>query len=63
MDPAATLSDAAELIRKGYASEAAYLLDCYDEWRKKGGFEPLSGDPARDVLRAKLKRENSNATT
>ncbi len=50
MDPVQCLADASEWIEKREYHEARNCLEDYNEWRRKGGFEP----PGGDVLAARL---------
>ena len=40
MDPQATLILIREAIDGKNLDEVRYLLDCFREWRDKGGFQP-----------------------
>lgn len=62
MDPQQCLLDARRYLDDNDMEEFVYTMDCYREWREKGGFEPYvgieqqPGDIYHDILRTHAKR-------
>jgi hypothetical protein len=54
MDPKQTLQDAADALKSGDFDTCRTLLRAYDEWRYRGGFQPLYGDVRASQIASRL---------